>query len=68
MHHGYKSEIMECIVPPDLENIRPNTTACVLDGAVIIQMIRPGAAVTIEDYFKDRFVPYIISWLETMKP
>ena len=40
------------------------TTAAVLIAAVLIQMLRPGSAVTIRDYFTDVFVPYILSWFE----
>eukprot|EP00745_Piridium_sociabile_P029611 TRINITY_DN48831_c1_g1_i5.p1 TRINITY_DN48831_c1_g1~~TRINITY_DN48831_c1_g1_i5.p1 ORF type:complete len:333 (-),score=65.80 TRINITY_DN48831_c1_g1_i5:455-1453(-) len=64
MHHGNKSEILDCIVPTDLDNRRPVTTAGVLDGAVLIQMLRPRSAVTIGDYFTEEFVPYILSWFE----
>ena len=39
-------------------------TAAVLDGAVLIQMLRPGSAVAIRDYFTDVFAPYILSWFE----
>ena len=65
MHHGNKSEILDCIVPKDLDNRRPVTTAAVLDGAVLIQMLRPRSSVTIGDYFTDVFVPYILTWFET---
>ena len=64
LHHGNKSEILDCIVPADLDNQRPVTTSAVLDGVFLIQMIRPGSAVTIRDYFIDVFVPYILSWFE----
>ena len=40
------------------------TTAAVLDGTVLIQMLCPGSAVTIRDHFTDVFVPYILSWFE----
>lgn len=65
MHHGNKSEILDCIVPTDLDNHRPVTTAAVLDGAVLVQMLRPGNSVNIGDYFTDVFMPYILSWLQT---
>ncbi|XP_051797479.1 uncharacterized protein LOC127531687 [Acanthochromis polyacanthus] len=64
MHHGNKSEILDCIVPRDLDNHRPVTTAAVLDGDVLVQMLRPGSAVTIGQYFTDVFAPYILSWFE----
>ena len=49
LHHGNKSEILDCIVPADLDNQRPVTTSAVLDGVVLIQMPCPGSAVTIRD-------------------
>ena len=64
MYHGSKSEILDCIVPTNLDNNRPVTTAAVLDGAVLIQMLRPRSARTIGDYFTEEFVPYIFSWFE----
>ena len=57
IHHGNKSEILDCI-----DNQRPVTTTAVLDGAYLIQMLRPGSVVTIRDYFTDVFAPYIHSW------
>ena len=64
MHHGDKSEILECIVPKELPNQRPVTTAAVLDGTVLVQMIRPRNSETFADYFHKEFVPYIMSWFE----
>ena len=60
-YHGDKSEVLDCFVPKDLDNLRPNTTAAVLDGAVLIQMLRPRNAVTLGDYYIKEFVPYILS-------
>ena len=40
-------------------------TAAVLDGAVLIQIVCPGSAVTIRDHFTDVFVPYVLSRFET---
>ena len=64
MHHGEKSEILDCIVPKDLEQDKPITTAAVLDGAVIVQMLRPRNSVTFEDYITNELWPYIRSWME----
>ena len=60
MHHGNKSEILDCIVPKELPRQRPVTTAAVLDGAVLIQMIRPRNSSTFGDYFKQQLVPYTV--------
>ena len=57
MHHGEKSEILDCVVPKNLENVRPVTTAAVLDGAVLIQMLRPRNVVTLGDYYMKELVP-----------
>lgn len=65
MHHGTKSEILDCIVPKTLDNQRPATTAAVLDGPLLVQMLRPGGAVTIGQYFTEVFAPYILSWFKT---
>lgn len=65
MHHGTKSEILDCTVPKELNNQRPVTTAAVLDGAALLHVLRPGSAVTIAQYFTDMFAPYILFWSET---
>ena len=65
MHHGEKSEILDCIVPKELDNQRPATTAAVLDGAVLVQMIRPRNVGTFEEYFRKELLPYILSWFES---
>ncbi|KAL7395746.1 hypothetical protein ABVT39_022389 [Epinephelus coioides] len=64
MYHGNKSEILDCIVPRDFDNHRPVTTPDVLDVAVLVQMLHPGSAVTIGQYFTDVFAPYILFWFE----
>ena len=64
LHHGNKSEILDYIVPADLDNLRPVTTFAVLDCAVLVQMLRPGSSVAIRGYFTDVFVPHILSWFE----
>ena len=40
------------------------TTDALLDGAVLIQMLCPGSAVIIRDYFTDVFAPCILSRFE----
>ena len=65
MHHGTNSKILDCTVPTDLDSCRLVTTAALLDGAVLIQMLHSRSAVTIGDYFTDVFVQYILSWFET---
>ena len=63
MHHGEKSEILDCIIPEDLEQDKPITTAAVLDGALIIQMLRPRNSVAFEGYITNELWLYIQSWM-----
>ena len=37
----------------------PNAVAYILDGAALINMLKPGTCTTYNDYAKDVFVPYI---------
>lgn len=46
MHHEDKSEILDCIVSPDVNNIKPSTDACMLECAVFIPVLRPRCDVT----------------------
>lgn len=64
LHHGTKSEILDCILPADLDNRKAETTAAVLDGAVLVRMLRPTNSVTIADYIANVFQPYVPSWFE----
>ena len=57
MYHGDKSGILDCFIPKELPSQRPTTTTAVLDGAVLIQMIRPINSLTFGDYFNQQFVP-----------
>ena len=54
------SQVLDDIVHADLDNQRPVTTTAVLDGAVIIQMLRSRSMLTIGDYFTDYFVSCIL--------
>ena len=64
MYHGTKSEIIDCIAPMNSIDCAPNTSCAVLDGPVLVQMLRPGNANTIQDYITDRIHPYILKWFD----
>ena len=57
---GTKSDILTC-----LEDLSPyqtkttGTTCMVLDGAAIIQMMKPAAAKTFDEYAQEVFMPYV---------
>jgi hypothetical protein len=64
MHHGTKSEILDCIAPGPPVVDRPQTSCAVMDGPVVVQMLRPGNATTIGHYSASVFLPYIAQWFE----
>jgi len=64
---GTKSDLLGCLqdLTPVKENISsPTMQVTILDGAAIVNMLRPGAAKTFQDYATDVFVPYITSQLQ----
>ncbi|KAL8624293.1 hypothetical protein ACOMHN_034016 [Nucella lapillus] len=64
---GLKSRLMECLEqlsPP--EAVRSDADVLILDGAVIVHMIRPGAAKTFRAYAEDVFLPHITHLLQTV--
>ena len=65
MHHGTKSEILESIASDVAVDVRPNTSCAILDGPVLVQMLRPGSATTIDHYCTSVIFPYLLRWLET---
>ena len=57
---GQKADLIKSL--PDSSSqctTQPAIDAAILDGAVIVQMLKPGTAQTFEDYFKYVFAPYI---------
>ena len=67
---GNKSNLMPC-----LENLAPvkvrlstsRAQVSILDGADIVNMLRPGTAKTSKAYVTDVFVPYVLSQLQHVK-
>lgn len=64
MYHGTKSEILECIMSDTAVDTRPHTSCAVLDGPVLVQMLRPGNATTIGHYCSTVLFPYVLKWFE----
>ena len=57
MYHENKSEFRDGIVPTDLDNCRPVTTAALVNGALLIQMLPSRSVVNIADYFTEECLP-----------
>ena len=65
LYLGSKSDLLVCLeghAEPQSE--APTVTAVVLDGAVIVQMLKPGTAKTFEEYAQQVFIPYVVRQLQ----
>ena len=61
---GVKSDLLSCLETlSEPTSVVPPTSCIVLDGAVIIQMLKPATAKTFSEYAQRVFVPYILSKL-----
>ena len=77
MHHGQKSDLLHCIIPPpetktqaednsviQVPKVQPDSsyTTAILDRAVIVQFLRPTPDIKdIEMYIKKVFMNYIVT-------
>jgi len=62
LHFGCKSDLLSCLEPlqPSIDS-EPQVDAAVLDGAVIVSMLKPVNVKTFEEYVGSVFMPYIYS-------
>lgn len=64
---GTKSDLIPCLenlVPVEGDLPTPKVQVVIMDGAAIINMLRPGTAKTFQSYANDVFVPYVTSQLQ----
>ena len=69
---GSKSDLLQCLVGDDDDSdenenvhVEPvNATAIILDGAAIVQMLKPGTSKTFKEYSEQVFLPYVKSQLQ----
>ena len=66
---GMKSDLLHCLqeLSPVTDVSSPTVEVTILDGAAIVNMLRPGTAKTFQDYATDVFVPYITYQLQHVK-
>lgn len=72
---GTKSDIVNCLeslvpIPSDIQpgnSLIPAVEAVILDGAVIVNMLKPGTARTFSDYASQIFLPYIERQLQQVQ-
>ena len=62
---GQKANLLTCLPQSDQTASPATADAVILDGAVIVQMLKPGLSVTFEDFSNDVFLPYVLKHLET---
>ncbi|KAL8586162.1 hypothetical protein ACOMHN_057724 [Nucella lapillus] len=64
---GTKSDLLTCLEEvSDAKTETPVTTCSVLDGAAIIQMLKPAASKTFEEYAQQIVIPYMSTKLQTV--
>ena len=64
---GTKSDLLGCLenlVPSQGNPPSPRVQVSIIDGAAIVNMLRPGAAKKFSDYAMQVFTPYIMSQLQ----
>ena len=65
LYLGTKSDLLTCLTQfsgvDSVTTVCPVTSIVILDGAAIIQMLKPVAVKTFEEYTSQIFVPYIMS-------
>ena len=60
LHHGSKSDLLECFekLCPAQEDV-PGADVLILDGAITVNMLKPGACQTFQDYVDNVFIKYL---------
>ena len=61
LRQGKQSAVMACLEPlaQSTNQTRPNTDVAIMDGAVLVNILRPSSCKTFCDYASDVFVRYI---------
>ena len=65
---GTKSDLLSCLEkngPAQAQ--RPSVEALLLDGAAIVNMLKPGASKTFQEYSETVFLPYVTNHLRNVK-
>ena len=67
LRHGTKADLLHCLMDlcPDATDT-PNVGALLLDGAATINMLKPGASRTFQEYSEEVFKPYVTKQLRNL--
>ena len=64
---GTKSDLLKCLEDlSDAQSEAPATTNIVLDGAVIVHMLKPAVVKNFDEYAQEIFIPYLSTKLQTV--
>ncbi|KAK0044996.1 Pinin [Biomphalaria pfeifferi] len=67
MRVSNKLGLLECLEPLQTSSAVPTVTdMTILDGAAVINMLRPGSAKTFADYANQVFIPYVMQTLQNV--
>ena len=67
LYTGTKSDLLTCLEEvSDAKTETPVTTCIMLDGAAIVQLLKPAASKTFEEYAQQIFIPYMSTKLQTV--
>ena len=65
LRHGSKSDLLQCFEKLyETREDNPEVSAVMIDGAAVVQMVKPGIAKTFQEYSDVVFVPHIVRWLQ----
>ena len=68
LRSGTKSDLLSCLKkngPAQAQ--RPSVEALLLDGAAIVNMLKPGASTTFQEYSETVFLPYVTNQLRNVE-
>ena len=63
---GQKADLLKCL-PESPSVAKPEADAVILDGAVIVQMLKPTTVRTFDEYFMIVFATYVLRHFEAAK-
>ena len=67
MYSGSKSELLRCLEEDiNITDMIPSTDVAVIDGSLMVHLLKPEACKTFKEYADDIILPYLCTWLNTV--
>ena len=68
IHSGKKADLLDCLERScDVISIKPAIQGIVIEGAVLVNIIRPNGQRSFSEYFKQRLLPYLSNLLQSVQ-